>query len=44
MGWSKKDYSTKITEIENKLTDHNHDKCISSPEFNKLTAENLLQD
>ena len=35
----KKDYNTKITEIEKKLTDLNHDKCITTPEFNKLTAE-----
>ena len=31
----------KITEIENKLTDHNHDEYITTPEFNKLTAENF---
>ena len=29
----------KITEIENKLTDHNHDKYITTPEFNKLAAD-----
>ena len=33
------DYNTKISEIEKKLTDHNHDKYITTPEFNKLTAE-----
>ena len=33
------DYNTKITEIQKKLTDHTHDKYISTPEFNKLTAE-----
>ena len=27
-------YNTKITEIEKKLTDHNHDKYITTPEFN----------
>ena len=35
------DYNTKITEIEKKLTDQNHDKYITTPEFNKLTAENF---
>ena len=37
----KTDYNTKITEIEKKLTDHKHDKYITTPEFNKLTAENF---
>ena len=32
------DYNTKISEIEKKVTDHNHDKHFTSPEFNKLTA------
>ena len=32
------DYNTKIREIEKKLTDHNHDKYITIPEFNKFTA------
>ena len=27
------EYNTKITEIEKKLTDHNHDKHITTPEF-----------
>ena len=31
-------YETKINEIEKKLTDHNHDKYITTPEFNTLTA------
>ena len=31
----------KISEIEKKLTDHNHDKYITTPEFNKLTAEDF---
>ena len=34
----KTDYHTKITKIENKLTDHNHDKYITMPEFNTLAA------
>ena len=37
----KTDYNTKINEIEKKITDHSHDKCISTSEFNKLTAENF---
>ena len=32
----KTDYNTKISEIEKKLTDHNHDKYITNPEFNKF--------
>ena len=35
----KTDYDTKITEIEKKLTDHNHDKYITTPEFNTLAAD-----
>ena len=34
----KTDYNAKITDIEKKLTDHNHDKCIITPEFNTLAA------
>ena len=37
----KTDYDTKITEIEKKITDHKHDKYITTPEFNKLAAENF---
>ena len=29
----------KITEIEKNLTDHNHDKYITTPEFNTLAAD-----
>ena len=32
------DYATKITEIEKKLTDHNNDKYITTPEINTLAA------
>ena len=32
-------YNTKITEIENKFTNHNHDKYIDTQEFNKLAAD-----
>ena len=31
-------YGTKISELEKKLTDHNHDKYITTPEFNALAA------
>ena len=31
-------YDTKITEIEKKLTYHNHDKYNTTPEFNTLAA------
>ena len=33
------DYNTKITEKEKKLTDHNHDNYITTPEFNTLPAD-----
>ena len=35
----KTDYKTKITEIEQKLIDHNHDKYITTSEFNTLVAD-----
>ena len=34
----KTDYNTKITEIEEKLTDHDYDKYVTTPEFNSLAA------
>ena len=37
----KRDYNTKITEIEKKLSDHNHDKYITAPELIVL-IEKLL--
>ena len=37
----KTDYGTKISEIDKKLTDHEHHEYIATPEFNKLTAENF---
>ena len=37
----KTNYDTKITEIEKKLTDHNHDKFITTPELNTLAASVL---
>ena len=33
------DYNTKITDIENKLNDLNHDKYIDTSEFNKLAGD-----
>ena len=35
----KTDYNTNITQIEKKLTDHNHDKYITTLEFNTLAAD-----
>ena len=35
----KTNYNTKISEIEKKITDHNHDKYITTPEFIKFIAE-----
>ena len=32
-------YNTKITEIEKKVTDHNHEKYITTPEFNTLAVD-----
>ena len=37
----KTDYNTKVTEIENKLANHNHDKYIDTSEFSTL-ATNFL--
>ena len=38
----KTDYKAKINEIENKITtDHDHDKYITTQEFNKLTSDNF---
>ena len=36
----KNDYNTKVNKIEKKITDYDHDKYITTQEFNKLTAEN----
>ena len=35
------DYNAKISDIEKKVIDHDHDKYITTSEFNKLTTENL---
>ena len=37
----KADYDKKISDIENKIADHKHDKYITTHEFNKLTTENF---
>ena len=34
----KTDYNTKMSETENKVNDHDHDKYINTPEFNTLAA------
>ena len=33
------DYDTKVTEIENKLNNHNRDKYTDTSEFNKLAVD-----
>ena len=35
----KTDYNTKISDIEKKIFDHNHEKCITAPEFNTMAAD-----
>ena len=35
----KTNYNTKITEIENKLNNHNNDKYVTTPELNTLAAD-----
>ena len=35
----KRDYNTNIAEIDKKLTDHNHEKYIITPEFNNLAGD-----
>ena len=34
----KADYDTKISDIEKKITDHDHDKYITTPEFNTMAT------
>ena len=34
----KTDYDTKVSEIEKKINDHNHDKYITNPEFSNFGA------
>ena len=38
---TKTNYNTKISEIENKITDHDHDIYITTQGFNRLTTENF---
>ena len=35
----KTDYNAIVTDIEKKITDHNHDKYITTTEFNKLATD-----
>ena len=35
----KTDYNTKTTKIENKLNNHNHDRYITTPEYNTLAPD-----
>ena len=37
----KTDYNTKNNEIEKKVLDHDHDKYITTSEFNKLATQNI---
>ena len=34
----KTDYNTKVSDIEKKITDHDHGKYITTPEFNNMAA------
>ena len=40
----KTDYNTKIIKTEKKTTDRDHDKHITTPEFDNLTGENVSKD
>ena len=35
----KKEYNTKVTNIENKINNHNHDKYVTTSEFNTLATD-----
>ena len=37
----KTEYDTKVSEIEKKVTDRDHDKYITTSEFNNLTAKSF---
>ena len=37
-------YDKKISKREKELTNHNHEKYITTPEFNTLAADILMQD
>ena len=38
---TKTNYNTKTSEIEKNVSDHNHDKYITTPEFNRLTRKSF---
>ena len=38
----KTDYNTKISETENRIANHDHDKYITTPEFNEFTAKKFI--
>ena len=40
----KPDYDAVINETKKKITDHDHNKYITTPDFNNLSAENFVQD
>ena len=35
----KTDYNTKTSEVKKKITDSNHNKYLTTPEFNKFTGD-----
>ena len=37
----KADYNTNVNKIKKNITDHDHDKYVTTQEFNKLTSENF---
>ena len=37
----KTEYNTKINKIDKKITDHNHDNYVTTPEFNNFAKESL---
>ena len=38
------DYNRKISEIEKKFSDHNYNKYITTPEYNKFPKKFLMKD
>ena len=41
MVFLKSRFNTKISETEDKINNHDHDNYTTTPEFNKLTADNF---
>ena len=37
----KSDYNTKVNEIQKKITDHDHDKYITTQKLNNFTTDNF---